>query len=191
MRHAWVLGLAFLTPLAQAAWEVVPANSSVSYVSVKREGVLDIHTISSPTGTVSEKGEVRVLLPFSNLDSGLALRDERQREVLFEAQVYPQAELSATVDLADWKALAAGQSKLYTLDFKLDLHGQSQPLKADVLVSRLAENKVLVVTTKPLILKAENFDLLGGLDKLKELAGLPSIGTEVPVTAVLEFVDKP
>lgn len=191
MRFLWVALLALLSPLAWADWHVVSDYSRVSYVSVKRDGIVDVQRFTNVTGMLDGKGVVRVVLPFADLDSGLALRDERMRELLFRADRFPQAELSAQIDLAHWEELAVGQSEVATIDFQLDLHGHEQRLKADVLVSRLAEKRIQVATLEPVVIKAELFDLQGGLERLKEIANLPFIGSEVPVSAVLDFQQRP
>jgi hypothetical protein len=40
----------------------------------------------------------------------------------------------------------------------------------------------MVSTIKPIIVMAESFDLINGVQALREVAGLPSISRAVPVT---------
>ena len=58
---------------------------------------------------------------------------------------------------------------------------------ADLEVTRIANDKVVVATTEPIILDANSFDLGDGLAQLRELASLPSISTAVPVTFSFSF----
>jgi hypothetical protein len=46
---------------------------------------------------------------------------------------------------------------------------------------------MLVTTVQPVIIKAEDFALVAGINKLQALAKLPSIAYTVPVSFVLTF----
>jgi hypothetical protein len=47
-----------------------------------------------------------------------------------------------------------------------------------------------VVTLEPLVISAEDFDLLPGLENLRNMAGLSAISLSVPVGAVLIFTAR-
>jgi hypothetical protein len=55
------------------------------------------------------------------------------------------------------------------------------------MVAKLSEKNMIVTTLQPLIIKAEDFALVAGINKLKSLASLPSIAYAVPVSFVLTF----
>jgi dihydrodipicolinate synthase/N-acetylneuraminate lyase len=61
----------------------------------------------------------------------------------------------------------------------------SQLLSLDVLVTKLAANKILVVSAHPVIIKADEFALAKGVEALREVAGLPMISYAVPVSFYL------
>ncbi len=61
-------------------------------------------------------------------------------------------------------------------------------MTAELLIARLAADRVLISTLKPIIVNASNVALAEGVEKLREIAGLPSISNAVPVTFVLQFV---
>jgi hypothetical protein len=54
-------------------------------------------------------------------------------------------------------------------------------------VTKLANGSLLVNSVKPVIIKAVDFNLVKGIEKLRQLAGLPSISTTVPVSFVLRL----
>ncbi|QLF91706.1 YceI family protein [Pseudomonas sp. ABC1] len=191
MRFIVAVLLVCSSALCWADWHVLTDSSRVSFVSVKRGNIADVHRFRNVVGVIDPQGAARITLPFADLDSGLALRDERMRELLFEATRFPHAELSANLNLAHWEQMRVGEVQATTLEFQLDLHGHQQRLKAEVLVSRLGEKRMQVTTLEPILIKAELFELEGGLAKLQELAGLPSIASEVPVSAVLDFQQRP
>ncbi|MNF08139.1 hypothetical protein D3C80_2084800 [compost metagenome] len=59
-----------------------------------------------------------------------------------------------------------------------------------MLATRLDDHRFQVVTLSPLVLDAADFGLAPGVDKLRKLAGLKSIGLSVPVGAVLIFASR-
>jgi polyisoprenoid-binding protein YceI len=189
--RVFCLALLLAAPLARADWDLEPEQSRISFVSVKRGEIATVQHFEQLSGTIDGGGKVRLLVPFSGLDSGLALQDERMRQALFQTDRYSEATISAQLDLSQWQELAVGESRQAALDLELDLHGQRRQLNAEVLVSRLGEEKLQVVTLEPVLLKAVDYDLTEGLERLQQIAGLPSITPEVPVFAVLNFRQQP
>ena len=112
------------------------------------------------------------------------------RDVLFETSKFATATFSTQVDLTFVAALTVGTQKQLTINGELSLHGQQQKLDAQIVLVKLAENKISISTTKPVLLNAKRFDLVAGVTKLQELAGLPSISNAVPVTFNLTFSYK-
>jgi len=84
-------------------------------------------------------------------------------------------------------SLKANNTTKTTLSSQLSLHGQTVPVTLVVSVTKLTDGSLLVASIKPVIIKAADFDLVKGIDKLRQLAGLPSISTTVPVTFVLRL----
>jgi hypothetical protein len=56
-----------------------------------------------------------------------------------------------------------------------------------VSVIRLNEKELIVVSAQPVIINAEQFGLTRGVEKLREIAGLTSIGHSVPVSFILNL----
>lgn len=48
-------------------------------------------------------------------------------------------------------------------------------------------DKIVITSTNPIIIKAEDYGLAEGVAMLQELAKLPSVATAVPVNFVLTF----
>jgi hypothetical protein len=67
------------------------------------------------------------------------------------------------------------------------MHGESQTVSADLKVVRYSNDGLMVVTNKPIILRADQFGMADGVEKLREVVGLPSISLAVPVSLVLSF----
>jgi hypothetical protein len=82
--------------------------------------------------------------------------------------------------------LSPGRHTDLNVEFTLDLHGRTQSLSAELLVTRVGDG-VLVSTRKPIIVNAEPFGLAAGVEALREVAGLSRISHAVPVSFVVEF----
>jgi len=177
---------------AASSWAVDDKASEVTFVSVKSGDIAEVHSISQLSGSVvtSEQGEaeVNLKLHLASVDTGIAVRDERIREHLFETANFPTANVHGHLRASDYLNLAVGDSLEQSLDLVLDLHGIRIPITVAVLVARLAEDRMMITSTRPLIVNAASLDLVQGIEKLRELAGLPSISNAVPVSLVLTLV---
>ena len=86
--------------------------------------------------------------------------------------------------------LANGAQVELRMPLTVELHGKEHSYNALLLATRLDERRFQVVTQEPLMLRAEDFDLLPGVETLRKLAGLKSISPSVPVNAVLIFTAR-
>jgi hypothetical protein len=107
------------------------------------------------------------------------------QNLLFEVSLYPELKLSSQVDPKILKNLGVGESKVFDIDGKIALHGKSQTKAFSVIITKVSDNKLLVNSFQPVIVNANEFDLVAGIDKLREIAGLSSISQAVPVSFVL------
>ena len=60
-------------------------------------------------------------------------------------------------------------------------------LNRPVLVIGEGDGRLQVLTPAPVLIRAEDFGLAGGVEALRKVAGLESISTAVPVTVHLVF----
>jgi len=174
-------------------WVLDAEASSLTFVSIKAAQVVEAHKFGALSGGVSLKalddesvgGEVNIAIDLASVNTNIAIRDERMREHLFETAKYPLANVHGHLPIADFLALPSGSSTRSEVKLMLDLHGAKLPISADVLVSRLSDVRFVVASTSPVVLNVASFDLVTGVEKLRELAGLPSITGAVPVSFVL------
>ena len=134
------------------------------------------------SGTLEENGAFSVDISLDSVDTGIEIRDERMRELLFQTDRYPRARLSAQLDMAQLKTIGPGEQGSVTAEAELNLHGQRASLTIDAAVARLEDGTLLVTSEEPLVVTASQFELLAGIERLREIAGLPSISPAVPVT---------
>ena len=188
-RLVLLLAAAIAVP-AQAAWELDGSSSTVSFVSTKAINVAEAHKFTDISGGIEPDGQVNVAIGLTSVDTGIELRDDRMRDMLFETGTYGMASLSARVDIGELEEMQPGTSAEVTVEGVLSLHGESRPLVIEAIVTRAGDNTLLVSSKKPVIVNAPEFKLGDGVEALREIAGLPSISLAVPVSFVLAFNNR-
>ncbi|MHA7820861.1 MAG: YceI family protein [Erythrobacter sp.] len=175
------------TALTEGAWTLDGTASELSYVSIKSGEIAEVNSFEALSGNVAADGAATIEIDLSSVSTGVDIRDERMRDILFVVADNPNATVTAQIDPASFEALKVGESKQTTLDGTLALKGIEAPFQADVTVTRAGPDRVIAVSDKPVIVEAGRFELTEGLGQLQELAGLPSITPAVPVTFSLAF----
>lgn len=171
---------------AMAQWELDSSKSSVNFISVKNSAIAETHSFKSLLGYVSAEGHAQVTINLDSVETLIPIRNERMREMLFESVSFPTATVSVAIDPAVLEAVSEGGSISTELPLKLSLHGVEKALPAAVLV--VGEGTSLrVVTRRPVVISAADFDLDEGVEALRAVAGLKTISTAVPVTFSLLF----
>lgn len=181
------LALASMTVTASADWSLNNDDSSLNFISIKKQSIGEVHTFKNLEGTLKDNGDVTVDVSLISVDTKIPTRDDRMKKVLFEVTQFPKATVSTKVDVKRIDNLKNGESFSRKVPLELSIHGQQQKVDADMRITSLTDNKLLVSTIKPIIINARDFELEKGIDMLKELAKLPSISTAIPVTASFIF----
>ena len=185
-----ILSLFFLSCLslsASAKWQLSNEASQVNFISIKKNSIAEIHHFKQLAGSISEQGKVEFTIDLASVETNIPIRNERMQTFLFETAKYAKAMFSAQIDMALVTKIASGQSETMTISGALDLHGQKQNITTDVLVTKKSTGEVTVTSIEPIIVNAADFELVKGINKLQELAKLPSIAVAVPVTFQLTF----
>lgn len=172
---------------AYSAWQLDAKHSSLTFVSIKKGTVAENHRFKQFSGSIENDGSAQITIDLNSVDTNIAIRDERMAKFLFETVQFAQASFSAQLDDNTIKAIAVGSSQKMKVKGSLKLHGQQQELMLNVMVAKLSEKKMMVTTLQPVIIKAADFSLVAGINKLKSIANLPSIAYSVPVSFVLSF----
>lgn len=183
-----LLTLAVPAMTAHADWSLDNSGSQLSFVSIKAMDVAEVHTFSELSGSVGADGHARVVIQLASVNTLIPIRDERMREVLFQTDLFPTATVDARVDITKLQRLAVSTSEVLTTEIILNLGEARLPLTVELLISRVAADRILVATLKPVVVNAGAVDLADGVEALREIAGLPSISKAVPVSFVLQFV---
>ncbi|WP_439101327.1 YceI family protein [Congregibacter sp.] len=183
------LFLAGASVSALADWELDGERSTVQFMSVKNASVAELHHFRSISGGISDTGAAQVALDLDSVETLVPIRNQRMRELLFETVRFPAALLRAEVPKS-LSELPVGETRDTAIEVEVDLHGSKQSYTTEVLVTRLNDGGLQVVISEPLLVKAADFGLADGIEVLREVAGLQSISTAVPVSGQLVFVPE-
>jgi hypothetical protein len=175
---------------AQANWYLDGESSRLSFISTKNANISEVQRFLVLHGKVSPKGLAEVEVEMESVNSGIPLRDERMGKELFDIQAFPEALITAQIDLRPINDLAPGAQLELRLPVTVNLHGKTHEYNAELLATRLDDRRFQVVTLEPLVINAEDFDLAPGLENLRKVAGLSAISLSVPVGAVLIFTAR-
>ena len=182
------MALLFVTGQVWAQWEIDNEKSSVNFVSIKNDSKAEIHSFSSLVGYIGAEGNVQLSIDLNSVETLVPIRNERMREMFFEVVKFPTAKITAQVEPVILAEAAKGGVVSADLPVTLSLHGYEQTLTVPVVVMGEEDGRMRVFTARPVIISAADFGLEGGVTALREIAGLKSISSAVPVTLQLVFV---
>lgn len=174
-------------PLTEGSWALDAAGSRFTYVSIKAGEVAETNRFPRLSGSVAPDGTASLEIDLASVDTGAELRDERMRDIFFQVADNPKATVTAKLDPAAFAGLAVGQSIARPLKASVTIKGVTSDVATDVLVTRVADGRVTVVPTAPVIISTDMFGLTDELGELRAMAQLPSITPAVPVTFMLAF----
>lgn len=167
-------------------WKLVNGKSDINFVSVKKNKVAEVHHFTGLSGSVNG-GSASIDIHLASIKSGIGIRDERMASMLFEVSKFATATIQADIPASIVGDLEVGKAISIALPITLDLHGLKKAMKADVTIVVLADHALQVTSRSPVIIKAADFGLDVGIEALRDIAGLPSIASSVPVTFELYF----
>lgn len=186
---AAVFGLLLLAPEvanAKPNWTLDPANSTLTYQSVKKNTIVETNKIRNLSGTLTSDGAAKVTFDLNSVDTGIDLRNVRMRFLFFETFKFPTAEVTAKVDPAAFADLATKRRMSAHIPFRLSLHGVDKDLEANVVVTMITDSMVSIASEAPVAVHVEDFGLLPNIEKLQQAANVSSI---VPTASVsFDFV---
>ena len=175
---------------AQASWYLDGESSRLSFITTQNANVANKHRFLVLHGKVDRKGHAQLRIEMDSVNSAVPLRDERMRDQLFDFKHFPEAQITAQINLQPINELAPGAQVELRLPVTVSLRGKQHTYEAELLATRLDEQRFQVVTLEPLMLQAEDFGLQPELETLSNSAGLSAISFSVPVNAVLIFTAR-
>ncbi len=182
---AAALGFFALTGSALAqSWLLDPAVSEVSFGSIKKDNVGEVHRFDRIDGFVTKDGAVQIALDLTSVNTNIDVRNSRLVEHLFGD--FGAAGIRTQIDMGRLAQMQVGDVEIFSVYGTLDFLGLTHDLQLDMVVARLSDSRVMASSRNMIFLNAEDLGLSKGLEKLAELAKLPGITSAVPIT--LRFV---
>ena len=175
-----MMGSALADHHGEQAW-TLSDESRISLTSTKNGLVSETHSLAAIKGEVSAAGKVELALDLRAIETNIPIRNERMQTWLFSDE--PVAKLSADVQ----PALSANETA-FTIDQTLTLEANGNSVMLDVPLTVVKEGNAAAKVAGQLIIDVADFGYAPGIEKLREIAGLKSISTEVPVDVKLVFV---
>lgn len=185
-RFMLCLSLLLAAVSAQADWTLENESSQLNFVSTKASHIAETHTFNELSGAISDDGTAELVIDLASVNTGIGIRDQRMQTMLFDVVSFPDAQIRTRLDLSALEALSTPTTLI--IDAQLSLAGQTTSVTGKVLVVPMGGNRVSVTTVTPIIVQAASLGLASGVEALREIAGLPSIGYSVPVTFSLTFI---
>ena len=166
-------------------WTLDGEASHLAFGSIKKDKIGEVNSFSGLKGTVDADGKADVTIDLTTLETNIDIRNERMLEHVFKGA--GEAQLTAQLDMDEVKGLAVGEMAVVDVEGVLSLLGVSTELDLEMVVVRLAENKVMALSNDMVFVGTEELGVTAGIDKLMELAKLPGITRTSPVTLRLVF----
>lgn len=187
MKLIFILATMLMSFSSVAAWNLDDTDSIISFISIKKSDIAEVHHFNEISGSIAADGNAKVAINLTSVDTGIAIRNDRMQSLLFQTDLFPKAEFSVALGSTYIDELEIGNSKEMMLMGQLTLHGETKSMQIPSYVTKLSDKKLLIVSTKPMVINAKDFNLGKGIIKLQEIANLPSISNAVPVSFVLTF----
>ncbi|WP_179957623.1 DUF1592 domain-containing protein [Exilibacterium tricleocarpae] len=176
-------------------WKLDGSGSSLQYVSMKKDHIAEINTFVAPIaepaaldGSIDSGGNAILSIDLNDVATEIDIRNERMVNFVFETEFLPTAYITASIDIDALTAMAVGTTRVESLQGSLSLHGIRQDIATDVLVVKRTATDITVSTLQPILIDSKQFDMASGLETLKTIANLTSIGQAVPVYLRLHYV---
>ena len=160
---------------------VLSDESRISLTSTKNGLVSETHSLAAIKGGVSGEGTVELQFDLRAIETNIPIRNERMQTWLFSDE--PVAKLSANV-----QAALSAKETAFTIDQTLTLEANGNTVMLDVPLTVVREGDAVAKVAGQLVIDVADFGYAPGIEKLREIAGLKSISTEVPVDVKLVFV---
>jgi polyisoprenoid-binding protein YceI len=184
---AFIISLALtLSSLSLADW-TLQQPSSIHFLTSKNTHITEIHSFKKFEGSINTQGLAKLSIDLSSVDTRIAIRNERMQEHLFETSIFSQATFEAEIPTDLLAQVSAGQQTEFELKGKISLHGEQAEVYCQVMISPNTDKTITVSSITPMVIEADSFNLITGINKLQQLAGLKSITHTVPLTFNLLF----
>ncbi len=185
MKTITIASVLMASPALAADWTLDPDTSHLAYGTIKLEDLGEVNSFTNLSGHVGDDGQVEIEIDLSSVETNIDIRNERMIEHVFRKA--PTAKLTAQIDMDAVSGMGVGEASVIEVEATLSLASADVEFYTDMFILRVAEDRVMVSTNDMVFISTEDANVSSGVDKLMELAQLPSITRTIPVTARLMF----
>jgi len=153
-------------------WTLNTGSSRLRFMSVKKGNLAETHSFAKLDGMITGDGKAKIRVALDSVNTKIDLRNVRLRFLFFETFLYPEATISAQLGAGALTDLHTVLRKLVNLNFTLSLHGVSVDKTAQVVVTLISNDRIIVSSATPITLTLSEFNLEGGREKLEETANV-------------------
>lgn len=191
------LCLLVLGPAARAqdnpyapGWDLDPATSFIRFSSIKNvdgQDVVETHSFATFDSKIEADGKATINVKLESVDTRNDLRNVRMRFLFFETFKFPEAVVTTQLAPEMAAGLAPGGQKQVQLPFSLDIHGATNRLVTDAIITPDGNDRFVATSARPIVFNVEDFQLGDNLRKIAETAGGFSIVPEMNITYQFTF----
>ena len=184
------LGLAAMALFAQtcsAGWLLDQNESRVNFITTKNVNFTELNYIRNLAGDIGDDGHATLTMDLRSVETHAPDRNERLQTGFFEVSKFPASKVTLTLDGKKLLALPVGGRLETDATATVSLHGVEKKLEARLVVTKLKDDGLQVVSLLPVIVAVEDFGLAAGLEVMRSMVELKNIGNKVPVTFNLIF----
>ena len=131
---------------AQADWYLDNESSRLSFISTKAGNLSEVHRFLTLHGRIDAKGAARLRVEMESVSTGIPVRDERLRSLLFSTKEFPDAHIMAQLNLAPITDLAPGAQLEISLPVQVEIRGRKHAYMAELLATSDGVGAALAVT---------------------------------------------
>ncbi|NRB42061.1 MAG: YceI family protein [Pseudomonadales bacterium] len=161
-------------------------KSHLRFITVKKEHVAEVQRFESINGALAADGQLTFSIDLASVNTQIDIRDSRIQEYLFESALMPKMHFTTHINMAIIDELQQGQLLRVNVDGELEIHGEKKSVNADISIVKVGD-EINVFSNQAMIIKSADFSLDGGIELLRQIASLSSIGETVPVYFDLTF----
>jgi polyisoprenoid-binding protein YceI len=181
--------------VAAKNWQVDNTQSSVNFVTTKAGqagvgGIGEVQTFKRFSGSLDANGKIDFAIDLASVDTGVEIRDERLRTMLWNVKATPTASFSAKLGAEALKSLDGAVTRDMDVEGTLTMAGQTKPVAAKLRVARLGGNAMMVTTRTPIVVNANDYGLKAGVEAMREVMNLNFLASTAPVSFALVLNEK-
>lgn len=174
------------TPIANTGWAIDGAQSSLNFVTTKAGqagvgGIGEVQSFKRFTGGMDNAGQIKLVIDLASVDTGVEIRDERMRTMLWNIKATPQATFTAKLSADDLAKLSNDTASDIDVAGQLELAGQTKPVNAKLRATRMSGGKIMVATRAPIIINSNDYGLKAGVEAMREVMNLNFLASTAPV----------